>query len=396
MPTALSLLVVFIAPGPLQAGAAADPLGVFAQAVKLQQAGQIDQAIAEYQRFLALQPRNVEARSNLGAAFASQGRYPEAIEQYQLALAANESNATVRFNLAVAYYKTSDVQAAATELEKLVAAAPADKRAVVLLADCRLRLGENPKVIELLTPLEESDPNDLAVTYALGTALIRDDQVAKGQRLVDKILKRGDTPEAHLMVGTAHLMVRDFAAAREEFAKTVALNPKLPGAHAYYGRALMATGSPSEAAEQFRQELELNPNDFEANLFVGVLEKQDQKYEPALARFRKALTMRPRDLGVRYQIATVLLLLGNVTEAQQLLEGILKDAPQFLEAHVSLATAYYRLKRKEDGDRERALVRELNQQAQAKAPGARDDLGPAYRGEILPESPAPDPPAPPE
>jgi hypothetical protein len=32
---------------------------------------------------------------------------------------------------------------------------------------------------------------------------------------------------------------------------------------------------------------------------------------------------------------------------------------------------YYRLKRKEDGDRERAIVQRLNAEAQAREPGAR-------------------------
>ena len=33
-----------------------------------------------------------------------------------------------------------------------------------------------------------------------------------------------------------------------------------------------------------------------------------------------------------------------------------------MEAHISLATTYYRLKRKEDGDREKALVQKLTAQ----------------------------------
>ena len=41
------------------------------------------------------------------------------------------------------------------------------------------------------------------------------------------------------------------------------------------------------------------------------------------------------------------------------------------EAHVSLATAYYRLKRKEDGDRHRAIADRLTAEAQAKQPGAQ-------------------------
>jgi hypothetical protein len=49
-----------------------------------------------------------------------------------------------------------------------------------------------------------------------------------------------------------------------------------------------------------------------------------------------------------------------------MLEAIVKEAPSFLEAHVALATAYYRLQRKVDGDRERAIVEKLNQEKDAK------------------------------
>jgi Tfp pilus assembly protein PilF len=57
---------------------------------------------------------------------------------------------------------------------------------------------------------------------------------------------------------------------------------------------------------------------------------------------------------------------GNVDAARRSLEAIVKEAPSFTEAHVTLATVYYRLKRKEDGDRERALVQKLNRETQAK------------------------------
>ena len=61
-------------------------------------------------------------------------------------------------------------------------------------------------------------------------------------------------------------------------------------------------------------------------------------------------------------------------------------APDFLEAHVSLALVYYRLKRKADGDRHRAIAEELQRQLQAQQPGAKVS-GEAYRGE--PRVPAP-------
>jgi hypothetical protein len=74
---------------------------------------------------------------------------------------------------------------------------------------------------------------------------------------------------------------------------------------------------------------------------------------------------------VRYQLAAVEFTKGHLDDAVRELEAIVKEAPQFREAHVTLATAYYRMKRKEDGDRERAVVQTLTAEAQAKEPGAQ-------------------------
>jgi hypothetical protein len=50
---------------------------------------------------------------------------------------------------------------------------------------------------------------------------------------------------------------------------------------------------------------------------------------------------------------------------------VVKDAPSYVDGHVLLAQTYYRLKRKEDGDRERAIIDRLNAENQAKQPGAQ-------------------------
>ena len=44
----------------------------------------------------------------------------------------------------------------------------------------------------------------------------------------------------------------------------------------------------------------------------------------------------------------------------------MRASPNFLEAHVALATLYYRLRRKEDGDREQAIVERLTAEQQAR------------------------------
>lgn len=333
---------------------------ILSRAIELHRAGDIEGAIQAYQMYLKAHPERAEVRSNLGAAYARLGHYEDAIEQYQKALAIDSRNVAIRFNLGVAYYKSGQLPEASTHLSTVLAAQPENKNALVLVADCHLQMGEYKRAIELLTPHEVTYGEDRVFLYLLGTALIRDKQTEKGQRVIDKILRDGDSAEAHLMLGAARLSVYDFPGAVQEIARAIELNPTLPTAHSYYGNALLGDGKREQAVEAFRRELELNPNNFEANYALGIFAKQDREFDKALRYFQRALLIRPGSAGVRYQIGTVYIASDNLPEAQRLLEVVVQDAPDLIEAHASLAKLYYRLKRKDDGDREQATVRKLN------------------------------------
>jgi tetratricopeptide (TPR) repeat protein len=339
---------------------------ILQHAISLHQAGDIPGAIDAYKKYLATRPESFIALSNLGAAYSRDGRYQDAIGQYQHALKIQPGNAQVELNLGLAYYKSGQIATAANIFEKVHRAAADQLQPTLLLADCWLAMGKDKPVVELLTPVSAKQPDDLAVGYLLGTALVRDNQVDRGQVIIDRILRNGDSAEARLLLGVTKLNGRDFPAALADLGKAVELNPKLPDVYAYYGQALLRTGDPAAATEAFRKALDANPYDFTSNLQLAVLFKEDEKFEDATVCLRRALQVRPGDLGARYQLATIHLKAGKVEEARKELESIAKESPKFTEAHVSLATIYYRLKRKEDGDRERAIVQKLNAETQAK------------------------------
>ncbi len=339
---------------------------VLKRAITLHQAGDIPGAIEAYKNYLAARPDSLMALSNLGAAYAHLARYEDAIAQYQHALKLQPGNLPVELNLALAYYKTAQTERAAAIFEKVHLAAPQQLQPTLLLADCWLAMGQNGNVVELLTPLADQNSGDLAIAYLLGTALVRDNQVERGQVVIDRILKNGDSAEARLLLGTTKLSAQDFPAALVDLSKAVELNPRLPDVFTYYGQALLRTGDASGATAAFRKALAANPNDFNSNMQLAVLLKEDARFEEALALVQRALLVRPSDLGARYQLATLNLQQGKTEDARLQLESIVKAAPDFTEAHVTLATVYYRLKRKQDGDRERSIVLKLNAQTQAK------------------------------
>ena len=216
------------------------------------------------------------------------GRFEEALPEYKTALKQSPKLAGARLNLALLYYKMGKIDDAVTELEKVHAEEPANHQAVLLLADCYLRMDREDDVIRILEPEEQKYPDDMAVAYMLGTALIRQKRVDEGEVLVDRILRNGDSAEAHLMMGSAKMNVQDYAGARDEFAKAVALNPNLPEVHVLYAKALVFTGDSDMSAKEYKTELTVDPYNFDANLQLGAAARQEQNYDEAEKYFERA------------------------------------------------------------------------------------------------------------
>ena len=343
----------------------------FERATQLHQNGDLQGAVRAYLAILSSHPARVDVRSNLGAAYSALGRYEDAIEQYKRALIIDGTNHAIRFNLALAYYKAAWFSEAAIELEKFIAAVPNSPQtanAQLVLADCQVRLGEYKKVIQLLSPSADADPNNRTLAYLLGSALIGDGQLDKGQAIIDRLFRHEDSAEAHLLMASILLLADDAQSALKEAQRALELNPKLPTVQAWYGRVLMRLGDTERAKVAFKSELASNANDFDSNLYLGVLLRQDRLTEQAGGYLQRAIQLRPREQYARYHLAAVYAAAGRPGDALPLLEGVLKEHGDFVEARVLLASVYYRLNRKEDGDREKALIQKSNAEQQAKPP----------------------------
>jgi len=376
---AVALLATAVGAQSLAPEDSADVL--FARGVERHQAGDILGAVEAYQEALVKEPGRIDARSNLGAAYVRLGRYEDAVEQYKKALATDPDQTAVRFNLALALYKAAVLDGAAAELEKVVAKDPRNTSALLLLADCQLQLGQEARVVTLLSPHESDLKQDRLFNYLLGNALLRRDELLRGQVLIDRLFSGGDSAEARLLMGAAQMQRHDPKSALEEFEKAIELNPKLPTLYSLYGRALMERGRRPEAVQAFKREFEANANDFDSNLYLGLLLKDENLPDEAFAHLKRAERQRPQDVRVLYGLGSLHLAAGRVAEAESALQAVTKEAPDYLQGHVLLATVYYRQKKKDLGDKERTIAEGLRQKQQAKEPGASDELGPAYKGD---------------
>jgi len=360
---------------------------LLARGVTLYRSGDLIGAVDAYEAVLRRDPSRVDARSNLGAALARLGRYEGAVEEYKKALSAEPGNVPVRLNLALAYYKAARQAEAADELRSVLAAEPANKNALLLLADCQLQLGNDADVIALLSPHETAFGDDRLFAYLLGNALIRRNEIQRGQTWIDRLFRDGDTAEARLLMGAAHLRGADPKKALVELERALEINPRLPTVHAVHGQVLLRLGRKPEAALAFRRELEQNPNDFDSNLYLGLLKRDENQVDEAFAYLTRAGRLRPQDPRVLYGLGAVHLAADRIAQAQEALEAVVKAVPDYQQAHVLLATVYYRQKKTDLAGRERAIIEKLRAERQAREPGAQEGLGPAYQGDPLPGDP---------
>ena len=191
-------------------GVSTDPLRDANAALK---AGDLGTAIRLYREFLKTYPDAAEIRSNLGAALVRDGQFADAIAEYNLALKKLPNNARVRMNLALAYYKLGRLPEAIEHLQVLHKLQPLEMKPALLLADCLLETNQPAKAVELLTPLSDEYPDDHALIYALGMALLKDNRAHDAQVWLDRILRDGESAESAFLLGQSELLRNDLPAA---------------------------------------------------------------------------------------------------------------------------------------------------------------------------------------
>jgi tetratricopeptide (TPR) repeat protein len=337
----------------------ASPDQLFREAVSAQQHGDDALAVRKYQEILKRYPDAVEARANMGAALVKLGRFDEAIMQYRAALAKNAGNSALRMNLALAYYKKGAFREAIEQLTALHADA-ADTRIATLLGDCYARLGQDDRAIAVLTPAERTHPDDLAVAWLLGSAMIRAGHKREGLDRVDRVARQGNSAEAYLLAGQTALKMNEFERARDYADAALRLNPRLPGALTLRGTVLTFLGDTPGAVAVLTQAVEADPNDFEAHLGLGAAMHTARDLDGARQHLRRALELKPDSNLALYEWARLERTEGKTEDAVKDLEKVVRADPNWAQPHVELAALYFKLNRQSDGDRERAAFDRLN------------------------------------
>jgi tetratricopeptide (TPR) repeat protein len=272
----------------------------------------------------------------------------------------------VLFNLGLTYLQAGQNEDARRRLAELVKLQAGNFLARHYLGVSLLKLGRMQDGIAELEGVVTAHPEDLEAAYTLASAYITDKQLEKARSVIDSVIGRHETAEAHLIAGSYYMAAQDFRQAVVELRRAQELNPALPELGASLGGAYAMTGSQDMAMQLFEAYHQKNPNDFDTLAFLGWLYLESDRVDDAERMLNKAHQVRLRDLEVMFQLARVARARQHFEEAAKLLEQVVAAKPNHTRAHVLLAQTYFHLKRTADGNREREIVQRLNKEEQAK------------------------------
>lgn len=151
----------------------------------------------------------------------------------------------------------------------------------------------------------------------------------------------------------------DLKKAIAEYRVLLQKTPKMPGIHYRIGALLMTGADTSinavESRKEFEAELKIYPQSAGAEYYLGELARQQDKLPEAIEHYSRATQFSPGFGEAYYGLGRSLVDSGRSWDSLTPLKTAGQLQPENPNVHFALATAYQRLGRKEDADREFAL-----------------------------------------
>ncbi len=351
--------------------------------------GKRDQAVAFLRDVIRAEPRNPDARLLLGSVLMEAGQREESIAQLREGVRLLPNSAEAHNALGEAYHAFGDQKAARPEFQRAVDLDPLHAQAQVNLAEVMLQAGEGPAAVphlEAAIRLFGRKPDSAYPRYLRAKVYSDTGDAAKAaSELEQAVALRPDFAEAWSDLGDARKTLGDVPGALAALRRAVALSPDDAVAQARLGSLLLEGGSAHEAVDHLDAALRVDPKNQSAlNALQRALrqdgqteraeaakkqlaelirrrDEADQKrvaaleinnrgaelekagdLRGALAKYRAALEILPEHVGIRTNLAAVLLKLGYWDEGISQLRQALERDPGNQELRKALDTALTR------------------------------------------------------
>ncbi len=263
-------------------------------------------------------------------------------------------------NWGFAAYRAELYSDAISPLERQLAAAPDDVFARKLLGLSYFAADNFVKTAEVLRPFLKNPPDDPALLFALGTALVRTRQSDIASDIFRRLLEQNaSNPAIHLLLGQAYAQQKDYAGGLNELKSALQLDPQLPEAHFFMGLIHLRQSDFESAAAEFRSELEVRSKDPVTSYHLGYTLLMQGHADQAAALLREVVQAKPDYEMAQFELGRALLQQGDAAGAIESLEAARKLAPDREATYFQLSQAYRRVGRLPEAQQALAAYQKL-------------------------------------
>lgn len=310
-----------------------------------------------------------------GRDFLRQDRFDEAIAEFQEVVSVNPRSITTYFDLASAYLEKQDLDSARQALAAVLKLDPQNPRAYTMMGLIENRSGNLDEAFKLVQRALEFDPQfpeayvNLSLLWerkgeldkaeeAVRTALrfVPTDTGARS-RLGSVLLAKGDAASAeaelrealktdpyhaptHRALGVLYDRAGRLDEALREYQEALKSENRLAEVHNAIGIIYSKQGKLEQAEVQTKEALRVNPEYAAAYVSLAIIYDQKGLRQKALDANTRAIELDPRAYQAYGNMAVVYIREGNLDKAEELLKKALAVKADYPEAHSNLAVLY--------------------------------------------------------
>jgi tetratricopeptide (TPR) repeat protein len=326
------------------------------QAQEYLRANHPELAIPEFAAIVSLDPKNVDARGNLGVLLFFQGDYAKATPQLREALALRPGLWKLQALLGMSEKRIGQIAAARADLDAAFPHLEEEKlrvQAGLELIELHYASGDVDKAAAVVGILRQLRPTDPDVLYA--AQRIYSDLA--DEAMVSIAMTAPQSARTYQLM--AHQLARlgDAKGAIEQCRTALKMDPRLPGLHFELAEALSldaGAANPDEIEAEYEAALKVDPYDEKSESRLGEIAARRSDLQSAAKHYARAVELAPNDAEANLGLGKTLMSLQQPEKAKPYLERAAQLDPYNAVAHYHLATLYRQMGRTEDSKRELA------------------------------------------
>ncbi len=226
---------------------------------KAMQNQKYSRAIEAYSRVVELSPGNLEALSNLGAAYAATGNPTKAKSCLEEAIKLDPNSAEVANNLGAVYSEERNGAKAIEYFERAVRLVPKNPSYLTNLGQEYSRAGQISKALPVLRSALELAPKSPIVAFSLGTAFASSATLDSAEYYFEQSLQAGgSSPDLHYFLATVKGRLGKQDVAIKHYKTVLEMQPAHLGALQSLGLIYLDQKRYAEAIEEFGRVTEVD------------------------------------------------------------------------------------------------------------------------------------------